>query len=243
MTYAKKRYNTKKSYKRRKKTNMSNLKSNIKTIVDKQLQRKVETKETGTDSSLYNWNTDNSTMSTPTLLTSCFYIPQGTRNSTRIGDTINVTKAKLKMVLSASSVPLIVQIFIGKLKHDPARLPTPDELREIFQDGGNARAADGSFQSLLRTVNRDMFTIYNYKKIKLGPAASTASGSNNDFDLFRLMNITLKSLMGKVVYSTDGGIVTNKKLFMFCNYVNMDGTTSSFSPKLEWWVDLEYNDL
>jgi hypothetical protein len=143
--------------------------------------------------------------------------------------------------------PCILQLFIGKLKADPGQLPPGSNLAQIFEDGGTTKPADGSYASLLRTVNRKLFTIYNYKKIKVGAAfnALGAHNENNDFPIFRLMTIPLKALMGKATYSIDGGTVTNKNLFMFCNFVNIDGSNAvgTHNPVLEYWVNLEYNDL
>lgn len=248
MTYARKNYTKKKTKKTRRKTTRTNLTKTIKNEIDRTLNRKAEKKETGMDPELYLWNGNNATMSPAVDLTKCLQIPQGTSNGTRIGDSINVTNATLKLVVRApvDTGPVILQLFIGKLKPDPSKLPDAINLSQIFEDGAITKPADGTFSSLLRSVNKNLFTIYNYKKIKIGVASHALPAySNNDFNIFKLMKIPLKSLMGKATYSIDGGTVTNKNLFMFCNFVNLQGVAVSgiHNPVIEYWVDLEYNDL
>jgi len=216
------------------------------------INKNLEVKHSNTDPVDYVFNLgaiNNTAMSPAVSLTDCLTILTGVTDGTRIGQKIRTKKAVLKFIVSAGFgmlVPCYVQVFIGVLKADPGTLPTAGALAGIFQDGQGTAAADGSLSSLLRSVNKDRFTVSHYLKFKLGLASTTVL-NNNDFPLVVMKSIKLNKLYGDVKYSIDNSAADpNKNLFMWCTYTNITGSTGSTTisqvPNLNWYVDYEYSD-
>lgn len=217
--------------------------------VKKLIQNTAEVKRTSSNPQTYTFNADNSAMSAPVDIPQLFCaMAQGTGDGDRIGEQIRTKKAVLKVLVQAglpnpSAECQILQLFIGKFKSLPGTPPTAAQLTGIFDDGSGTAAADGTLLSLLRSINSDMFTIYRYKRVKVGN--STAAGfTNNEFPAYRTFSIDVTKHLGLLKYN--GELVsspTNKHFYMFCNWVNPDGTTPDAQPpRVQYYLDFTYTD-
>lgn len=219
---------------------------NFTKAVKKLIQSTAEVKHSAADPVAYTFNANNGTMSVPIDLTQTFIqgISVGASDGTRIGEQVTTKKALLKCLITAPTTlteASILQLFIGFRKETPGAIPTAAELTRIFDDGGGTAPADGTLFSLMRSVNRDEFRIFNYKKIKVGHA-NAAGFVNNDFPAYRMVTIDLTKHLGVVKWSSLGGI-TNKHMYLWCNWVNPDGTVPDVAnPKLNFYLDYTYTD-
>lgn len=222
--------------------------------VKKIVQGTAEKKTSGGNPAAIIWPTDNNSNPTPVSLVSVAAggagpIAQGVAEQQRVGNKLKVTKATLKFILtpsSSSSYPALVQVFIGTMKGNKMTAPTSAELADIYQDGSSQASFDATRLSLLRNVNRDLFTINRRMQLKVGPANS-ATNANNDFPLLVRKTIALPSLMGTWIFN-DAPDTTpnNKELFIWCTATNMlDGSviTQINMPTLEYYTVIEYTDF
>jgi len=68
---------------------------------------------------------------------------------------------------------------------------------------------------------------------------------NNDFPMFVMKKIKLKSLYGTIKFRDDAGVITQKNIYIFCNYVRADGSLPGVQlapPTLQWFVDYQFTD-
>lgn len=222
----------------------------IKKIVNQVLARKVERKETGNNPAAYVWNANNTIMSPAVDLgaTSFGDLAQGVTDGQRLGVKINVTKAVLNLNATfnttGTGVPQIITIFIGYTKGLRSTLPAAATLAKIFNDGPTSIGMDNTTLSMMRTVDKNFFTIFKRITFKLGSSLSgTTLQSNNDFPVFVNKKIPLAPLLGSLLYSNDQFNNYNKQLYMWCQFTPIDSSVSTTPPVLNWYVDGAYTDM
>lgn len=235
----------------RKKTSRRGVRGrSFKAKVSAVIRSTAETKRTNQNPHDYNFNPTNTTMSQPVFLHRELQIANGQLDGQRIGEEVTVKTCKLRILLRAQATETaILQIFIGKLKENPSARPTQADLKKIFDDGLGTAEANGTMFSLMRRLNRDVFTINHYKKYKIGtaiPITGELAVPNNDFPSYRFITIDLMKVLGGKLRFESGATPsypTNKHLFMFCNWVNPVLGLSSFPPLMKWYLDCTYTDL
>lgn len=242
-----------KTAKKVKRTPRKKTTKNVRAIVKSELSRRVEVKRTASDPLTYTFNSGasaNATMSTPVDLPQLFLsLPFGVNDGDRVGEQVRTKKATLKMLLNSPiSEQIVLQVFVGYFKASPGTLPSGASLLNIFDDGGGVSSADGTLLSLLRSINTDQFRIIHYSRNKLGPATGGAGLTNNDFAIYRTKSIDLTKHLGTLKYSyVDATPPTNKHLYLFMNWVNVDGSISSGAandlPRVQYYLDYTYTDL
>lgn len=244
----KKKYGQRKTTKKRSKKGAS-FEKRVKQVVEKAAELKVS----GGNPAAYTFPADNNTVMTPVSLLATAggtgAISLGTAQGSRIGNRINVKKATLKFIASAqptNAIPTVLQIFIGTLKGNKQTVPSSADLALLYQDGGTATTVvDPSRLSLLRSVNRDLFNIDRYMKIKLAPANNASLTSNNDYKYTVMKTINLRSLLGTWIFDdSTTNDPTNKDLYIWAHWIDMsNGNIDSVPPVLEYYTTIEYTDL
>lgn len=223
--------------------------ANVKKVMHKVAEKKL----TSTDPTVYIFNgngTNNSVVSSAVEVSSAVtLIPQGTGQGARIGNKINVTKAQLNGVLVFDAdnelTPQFITIFIGYQKSQRGVIPTAGAFALLLQDGDASIGMDNTVLSMLRSVNRDFFTISSRKEFKLGNAGTAfALSNNNDFPLVQRFRINLKAMLGNTVFS-DLNANSNKELYMWCQYTDIYGAVLPIaqSPTFSYYIDIEFDDL
>jgi len=224
-------------------------------VIKKVVRSLAEKKSVNTDPAVYTFNAVNSTMSPAVdLAAPLAAIAQGNTDGTRVGNRIRLVRYTLKINFNAfadtsgvpaTNVPLVVQMFIGRLKQDPAQLPSATDLGRIYDDGSGSAGADGTMLSTLRDINTEYYNIVAYRKFKLGTATSAATTSafaNNDFPLCQefVLNDLLK---GEVIFN-DALTPVNKFLFMWCTATRLDSTTTAIAPVIcRYYISCQYTDI
>lgn len=222
-------------------------------VVKSVLARQVERKETPNNPVAYVWSVNNFTVS-PAVdlgLTAFGDLPQGVTDGSRLGVRIDVTKAVLNLNATfnpaylGGGIPQIVTIFIGYTKGSRTTLPGTASLAKLFNDGPTSTGMDNTTLSLMRTVDKNFFTIFKRITFKLGGSTSPTAPllSNNDFPVFVNKKISLTPLLGKLLYSNDQFNNYNKQLYMWCQYTNIDSSLATYPPILNWYVDGAFTDL
>lgn len=221
--------------------------------VKKLIRSTAEVKRTAADPLTYTFNSGagaNATMSTPVDLPQLFLsIPFGVNDGDRVGEQIRTKKAILKLLLhSPISEQIVLQVFVGYFKTSPGTLPSAASLLNIFDDGGGVAPADGTLLSLMRSVNTDQFRIISYTRHKLGPQIGGGGLSNNDFPIYKTKYIDLTKALGTLKFShIDATPPTNKHLYLFMNWVQVDGAISGGAandlPRVQYYLDYTYTDI
>lgn len=218
-------------------------------LIKRQLEDKAEKKQTSRNPKAYAFSVDNSAMSPAISLTDDFMqITAGIEDGRRIGEEIRTTRAMLNIITVAPpDGTSILLLFIGKYKRTPTTIPTAVQLARIFDDGEDTAAANGTYDTLIRKVNYDEFTINTYRQYKLGQS-NNADFTNNDFSAYRKIRIDLSKQLGGVVKFGDNEALasvtpTNKHLYMWATWVNpRTGATSTNKPTMHYYLDYQYID-
>jgi len=221
-------------------------------VIKKVVRSLAEKKSVNTDPQTYTFNASNATMSAAVdLAAPLAAIAQGNTDGTRVGNRIRLVRYTLKINFNAfyntgvpaTDVPLVVQMFIGRLKQDPAQLPSSTDLGRIYDDGSGSAGADGTMLSTLRDINTEYFNIVAYRKFKLGIAIGTGNTyANNDFPLCQefVLNDLLK---GEVIFN-DALTPVNKFLYMWCTATRLDSATTSAAPCVcRYYISCQYTDI
>lgn len=240
----------KKPIKRTMRATNNSIAQTVKTV----LKRQVEKKHTPQNELQYNFDTINSSFSTPVNLSDCFNISQGTGDGERVGNLITCSKAVLNLIIRKQvnevALPCEVHVFIGYLKGNRDQAPSATPFANFYQDGNTAVAWNGTMLRTLRKPNADLFVISNKFVVKIGSStATTTQYNNNDFPILIRKRLSLKPLLGKVKYQYDNvsGSEHDKDLFMWASYVYQDDTIAPAAINcpvdLLYFVDMEYTDL
>lgn len=215
----------------------------------------AETKRCSTSAEAYQFGLQSGLPILPISLTERLDIPQGNQDGQRIGQRVMTKKCTLKLICRAPTpdvqgdptAPCILQIFVGYRKSSPSITPDSTALNRLFDLGNAVRAPDGTLESLTYSINKEEFRILYYKKIKLGNA-DAARAHNNDFPLFRFVNLSLTKFMGQLHFN---GVTTlpptNRHLYLWATWVNPNRTVNAddvtYNPGLVWYMDYTYTDI
>lgn len=225
------------------------VKQTPKSIIAKVVRSLAEKKSVNTDPTTYSFNAVNTTMSPAVDLTTALAgIAQGNTDGTRIGNKIRLSRYTLKInfvpsALAPTTAPLVVQMFIGRLKQDPAQLPNATDLTRIYQDGAGSAGADGTMLSTIKDINTDYFQIVAYRKFKLGAASNgTLLHANNDFPFFQ--EFVINDLLKGDVTFNDALTPVNKFLYMWCTATTLYDAATTAAPVLcRYYISCEYTDF
>lgn len=184
-------------------------------------------------------------------------ISQGTGAGDRIGNKIYLHEYTIKMnftmnknyVSNATFLPGVVQVWIGRIKHDPAKAPTITDIGRLCDDGsGSVTASDGSMLTTLRDNNLDYFDIVAYRRFWLGSAGAQGAGAplypNNNFSAQK--SIIIKNLLkGKVTFNDTTNSQNDKFLYMWYTFTTLDGTVLSNSVPVEgqYYISGKFSDV
>lgn len=189
---------------------------------------------------------------------------QGTAQNNRIGNSITIKKAVIKLMFnirgySATNnimpVPVILKIITFYDKLSTTVLPTG--VIGLYQNGSSS--SDPSTQSsidMLKSYNKDRYVVKSTKYIKLGNSSYEAGAggsitnqfsSNNDFKLFSTYSLDYTKHLNKIVkYNDTSPNPTTRGLYMaiFCTPANPTVVTgTNVYTTFSGFMDLEYEDL
>lgn len=249
----------KKTYVRKPKVTKS-----VKTYVRHALDRRIENKTSGVTGILYAYQNGTASIISSQVVSLAPTILQGTNESNRIANLVNLKYASMRCYLQLNGsglngqIPFVpgnfqIRIFIGKLKNSVST-PLTTDLDKLLRTGAATlpfNSTDGL--SLCRRTNKDLFTIYYDRIHKIGVsdpsnnAASfnTVSGiSNNEYRLNKTFNINITKFFRKKLIFNDASsnVPQNCGLYMWAGIVDSltSGYTSASSP-IAMYYDLEYS--
>ena len=191
-------------------------------------------------------------------------IVQGTSQQARIGNSLTIKKATLKLLFNllpydltnnATPGPLIIQMVTFYDKTQTTTEPTA--LPNFFQNGSSSTAPNtlGLPQDILRSINKDRYKVFRRHTFKLGNSNFAGTGTsairqqyaNNDYQLTHMLSMDYtKYLVKKVKY--DDSVASPTTRGLFCAILVMSGDSTNLSTgntiaaKFTGFMQIEYED-
>lgn len=181
-------------------------------------------------------------------------IVQGLGQGDRIGNAIDVKRARLRLLFTVAPYnvttnptpqPVFIQWYIFSKKLNAVE---GSSLNNFYQTGDSSSAPAGTAQDLLYDVNSDVYTVYKQGRAKIGyaafvgtPGGVVGSGyfSNNDSELCALVDVDYTTTMKRrqLFNDTTSSSDTSSVQVAFWT-VNQDGTaTGSAVYQANVWVN------
>jgi len=196
-------------------------------------------------------------------------IAQSVAQNGRVGNQVKTVRGMLKFIISplpysavsnATLYPSNIRIVIFSSKPHPVQLPPFTNFQNhLFQNGSTSQGpVSNSLLDQLSDINKDMFTVYYDKSVKLGYAginggagsggsAGTQYFVNNDFKLniMRKINVT-KYLQRLYTYNDNTNNPTSgRSLYIMFLQNNADGTAqvgSQIQNKISMSMDYNFEE-
>lgn len=245
-----------------------------KAIVKEELDKRIENKCTNIDSGeSIMYNALNASFA-PIVLTPSpsgvlnYNITQGTTQSTRVGNKVNVKSAVLKVIVypleydeTLHNVPkpnyVRMDIFGMKPQYDTYNnvlFAINPVNGTFFQDGSTSNGYQSLLRDLLSDINLDVVTPFYKRVLKIGCANYAGSGNqiiqnyyaNNDFDYSSFFTIDITNhFPKKIIWNDSTNVAASRGVYMTLVPCHADGSVSidtQLELAYEVQLDLEYED-
>jgi len=180
-------------------------------------------------------------------------VTQGVGEGQRIGNRIRPKSVTIKGFVNPDPrggelLPVIIKMFIGKLKQFPMNSPNT-QYGSLYQNGNGQLAPQNNLFDCMRKINTDVFTIYTTRTFKI--AYANLSGStvnafaNNDFSMSRSFSVNVTKHLSHLIYNDGTNTPTNKGLFVWFICVPANGDTSTTTQpdyNVSYDMELAYAD-
>lgn len=182
-------------------------------------------------------------------------ITQGTTQSNRIGDTINIKRLKVSVKfylknLGANYYPSYVDIYIFKIKDKniDGGVPTATDMSEFLENDSSAEAYNGSTYSSMRQLNKTLFKSVRHRRINLFGGVSSASviGATGTTNPMKHMSFILTSSVKKKLVFNDSttNLPTNDNLYIAVGCSQADGSAVFLSVgQYACLAEYQYEDM
>ena len=188
-------------------------------------------------------------------LSSVWILSQGTGQSNRIGTSITPLKWDMSLYLhnnGANNIPCLVRMIVFKNKtFTTTPFGTNLQPLDILQTGNFTSPGTGNYFDLKREINKDNYTVYYDKVMKIGGAvAGTTANSNNDFNCVRFVKVNLLKFQKHAIKYADAVTSpTNSGLYVSFFFAPYDGSTilaaditAGKYPQMSFDIDAKYED-
>lgn len=223
--------------KKAKKTPKKLVITNLKKLIQKEINKDSETKWATSVESTFGAINGGGILSTTNGLTTSDIIPsvvQGTGAGDRIGNVVSNAKLYIKVFLNSlaydvvtnpNAFPCYVDMYIVSNKN--SNDTTCPSTALLLREGSTTVAYDGSMLRTMDNINTNLWTLIKYKRFKMAvigqPLATTTSadGMNNGSAISHLYKTTIK--LPKLQYIDNSGDPTNKAIYILFGFTNING--------------------
>lgn len=254
--------------------NMAGVSEPVKEYVKKAIHTMMENKQYTTEvaktcsnfSGGANWQSGNVFQLTPSSATNALYtIVQGTGEGARVGNSFNIVKAKVRMIMypqlyNATSNPtpkpqdIVIYICSGK---KGVVCNTVSDLYTIcnttfYANGSSSNGMLGNLYDLVSVPNNEVIKVHRKLQFKLGASNSqlqtgvNAGWSNNDYSYNCRLSLDITPYLPKKITFNDGdNNSTSGQVFLMICCVNADGTgtaSTTYPMSVFFGLDLYYED-
>lgn len=239
----------------------------VKKYVKSQIHRNVENK-VYIQASANNADVLRTASGLPTNINLLPQLTQDASQSGRVGNEVRVMRGSLNImfqlhpynVSNTVTAPCYLKYWIGKLaKQNPAAtsggaLPS-NACDDMFEAGAISGGFLGDERDLVRTINKDTWTVYKSGLLRLGEqSGSTAniggyttnqsdSGMRVSYNLH--IPLTKKMLPAKIKYNDNDSYARNANLWMIIQAINANSGTvqqSIIPAQMTYQLRVEYED-
>lgn len=220
-------------------------------IAKKTMFRLAEHKEIQTSSLGVNVFQAWASSTTPTTMNLLPNLAQGTDRSTRVGNRVRVTNAKLQLLIKLNPYnsvtnpytgPTYVKIWIASYK--PQNDITGYSFSNFLErDGDNPAAGyanlSGTLLDMMRNVNKTVWTVHTTRTIRLAPGGSSAGfpvANTYVYDAVapsdKMITIPLTKYIGQLIYNDVSSVSSpnNKNLYAIWQACDLADSVGSFYP-------------
>lgn len=172
-------------------------------------------------------------------------ITSGTGEGNRVGTKVKVSNLQLKGWLSVgtnfTTAPVVVKMFVGKLKQALTNPNASTLYSRFYQAGSSSSPPQNNYFDMLRIPNKDLFTIYAQRTFKLGLAALGNTTSNNDFKMLTPFSVNLNKHINNLIFDDSVAAPTNFAAYVWFVCVFADGSTTPLTvpPLVNCCYDME----
>lgn len=250
-----------KVYRRNRKAKKTKVSKSVKTYVKRALSLRIEDKETTS----FGLNQSILTVagSTPTGISLLPVPNQGTGDSDRIGNEINIKKLVVTGFVNLTAynatnnptapAPLWVKMWIVSAKNiNTNTFSNTLASSSFFQTSNSSTGFQATIRDVLLPVNPDLFTVHRYKLFKIGAGSasdySPSTGTSAMFDnspMAQQFTFDCSKYVKKLKYDEGQTWPTNKNMFLVTTVCRADGTVSSATlapAEYHWRVQCIYED-
>lgn len=251
-----------------KKTAVKRVSFAVKKYVKSQIHRNVENKVYIQGSSL-NADINRCTSGLPTYFNLLPQLTQDASQSGRIGNEVRILRGALNIMFQlhpysasfATAAPCYLKYWICKMaKQNPAAAPTnalpSNACDDFFEAGTTSGGFLGDERDLVRTINKDTWTVYKTGTLRLGEQAGTTANiggftvNQSDSGMRVAYNLhiplTKRMLPAKVKYNDNDSYVRNSNLWMIIQAINPNTQTglgySLIPAEMTYQLRIEYED-
>lgn len=231
----------------------------LKSYIKKAISRNIETKQ----STLFGLNQDILTVasSTPTAINLLPTPTQGTGESDRLGNLIDVKKLVVHGMVNLKPYdaitnpnvapgPLWVKIWIVSAKNvNTNTFSNTSAASSFFASNNSSVNFQATVRDMLLDVNNDLFTLHRYKMFKLGASGSSSVVNPTTYydnsPAAATFRFDLSKLVGRLRFDENQTWATNKNLFLVISTCRADGSTGSATVaqcEYHWKCDVMYKD-
>lgn len=254
--------------------NISGVSEPVKQYVKKAIHTMMENKQYTTEvaktcsnfSGGANWQAGNVFQLTPSSATNALYtIPQGTGEGGRVGNSFQVLKAKVRMIMypqlyniTSNPTPKLQDIIIYICSSKKSVVcNTVSDLYTIcnstfYANGSSSNGMLGNLYDLVSVPNNEIIKVHKKIFCKLGSSnAQLQTGvnqgwTNNDYSYnIKLTLDVTKYLPSKITFNDGDNNSTSNQVFLMICPVNADGTgtaSTTFPLSVFFGFDLYYED-
>lgn len=233
----------------------------IKSYIQRALSRNQESKETTS----FGLNQSILTVanSTPTAINLLPTPAQGTGDSERIGNEIEVKKLIVTGFVNMTAydatnnptapAPLLVKMWVVSAKNiNTNTFSNTSASSSFFQVSNSSTGFQATIRDQLLPVNPDLFTVHRVKTFKIGfgstSAYAPATGTSAYFDnspMIKQFTFDCSKYVSKLKYDEGQTWATNKNMFLVTTVTRADGTVTSATlapAEYHWRVQCIYKD-
>lgn len=232
----------KRAYGKRKGTVTTKVSKSVRKYVKNAIHRNVENKvatSLGVNQSIITAGTSN----TPYFLNLLPQPSQGTGHAGRIGNEIRLVNSYIKgrinilpynVTTNPNPVPLIVKMWLcaNKQSNNP-NMAVLSTFSTFFDTGNVNSSFQGNQLDTLLSPNKDAWTIYKTKTIKLGAASFSSTGpvgSGGYFDNSPMsvpFSFSISQHVKNLKFDDTTALPTNRNLYLLIQAVSADGSNTS----------------
>jgi len=240
------------------KKKLPNISANVKTYVQRAINRSIEKKQIV--SHAVNINIPCASASIPANIPCIPDISQGAAHNQRIGNEVKCSKAVVRgyvnylpynIATNPQSSPIWIKMFlVSSKKINTNNFGATSVTSDFFDLGGASGTFNGNMRDMVTPINEDAWTIHSTSTVKLGFTNGNSGGAPvtnatwyDNSQMSAPFYFDYTKHLTKLKYNDATAACTNKNLFVAFQAVYADGTNTAITPaEFHYSLVFDYTD-